>query len=228
MKDAKGRLYVINSEDPSKHYTVQSGSHQNGTFCEECDNVGLGKLERYASNNLYHKAYFKNGEAFKTVPVRNGMEIIQCEQLEYNPYKLFLLSLLWRASISTEAVFANFKLSADEEEFLRKSIYEEAVVDEMAFPCILITSEGVDPDENFIAVDPFKPGMVKFYINSFVYTYYLTENKKDEMTRQLAIGMDHQMGIMKVPVAQWNQVKASNIEAALAPTRGTRTQDPGQ
>jgi hypothetical protein len=89
MKDDKGRLYVINSEDPTKHHTVQSGSHQPGIFCAECDNVRLGRLERYASNSLYKKPYFKDSEEFQTRVVRKGMELIECEQLYYNQFKLF-------------------------------------------------------------------------------------------------------------------------------------------
>jgi hypothetical protein len=176
-------------------------------------------LERYASNHLYRKPYFENGDEFKLVTVQGGIHVIECQHLEYNPYKLFLLSLLWRASISTEAVFANFKLSAEEEEFLRVCLYDECVVDEMAFPCVLITAEGVDPDENFIAVDPFREGMVKFYINGFSYTFYLTENKKDETVTQLAIGMDNKMGIMKISKAQWGQIRLSIVEGALAASR---------
>jgi hypothetical protein len=72
----------------------------------------------------------------------------------------------------------------------------------MVFPCVLLTSDGFDLDENFIAIYAFKPGIVKFYINAFVYTFYLAENKKDETNRQLTIGMDHKMGILKVAAAQ--------------------------
>jgi hypothetical protein len=125
-------------------------------------------------------------------------------------------------SISTEDVFANFKLSDVEEEFIRAGLYKGTVFDESVFPCIMITTEGVGPDQNFIAVDPFRPGLVKFYINSFAYTFYLAENKKDEMVRHLAIGMDDKMRIMKVPVEQWNQVRDGIIEATLAPTKNKR------
>ncbi|WP_374950140.1 hypothetical protein [Mucilaginibacter sp.] len=216
MYDDKGRLYVINSSEPAKHRTVQSGSYEQHIFCSDCDNVRIGQLERYASNNLYRKPYLEENAAFKQISVPGGIQVIHCEDLNYNQFKLFLLSLLWRASISTEAVFENFKLGEDEEEFLRASIYEKAVVDEMAFPCVLLTSGGAALDENFIAVDAFKTGLVKFYINAFVYTFYLAENKKDETTRQLAIGMDQKMGIMKVSIAQWNLIRNSIIEATIA------------
>jgi hypothetical protein len=216
MYDDKDRLYVINSSEPAKHRTVQSGSYEQYIFCAECDNVRIGQLERYASNNLYRKPYLEDNEEFKQINVPGGIQVIHCENLDYSQFKLFLLSLLWRASISTEAVFENFKLGADEEEFLRASIYEEAVVDEMAYPCVLLTSGGATLDENFIAVDAFKAGLVKFYINAFVYTFYLAENKKDETTRQLAIGMDQKMGIMKVSPAQWNQIRDSIIDATIA------------
>lgn len=214
----KGRLYVLNSEDPTRHHTVQSGSYQQYIFCKECDNVRLGSLERYASNYLYNKPYLENGEDFQLIPVPGGIHVIECKHLDYNQYKLFLLSLLWRASISTESLFENFKLTLEEEEFLRESIYKKDVVDEMAFPCVLMTSDVANLDENFIAVDPTRPGIVKFYINAFVYTFYLAENKKDETTRQLGIGMDHKMGIMKVSAEQWNQIRSSIIEATIAPS----------
>ncbi|MES2113197.1 MAG: hypothetical protein V4577_30885 [Bacteroidota bacterium] len=216
MYDEKGRLYVINSQDLTKHRTVQSGSHQQYIFCSECDNVRIGQLERYASNHLYRKPYLEDGDDFKQINVPGGIQVIHCEHLDYNQFKLFLLSLLWRASISTESVFENFKLSCEEEEFLRECIYDQAVVDEMVFPSVLLTSSGATLDENFIAVDASRPGMVKFYINSFVYTFYLSENKKDETTRQLAIGMDHKMGIMKVSRAQWNEIRTSIINATIS------------
>jgi hypothetical protein len=52
----------------------------------------------------------------------------------------------WRESISTEAAFENFKLPAKGDEFLRQSIYELAVVNEMVFPCVLLTSNGDKKD----------------------------------------------------------------------------------
>lgn len=57
MKDDKGRLYVINSQDPAKDHTAQSGSYEQFIFCSDWDNVRLGRLERYASNHLYKKPY---------------------------------------------------------------------------------------------------------------------------------------------------------------------------
>lgn len=219
MHDDKGRLYVINSEMPHSHKKVQSGSYQQYIFCAECDNVILGRLERYASINLFRKHYLEDNADFKQINTPDGISVIECESLDYNQFKLFLLSLLWRASISTEPIFENFKLSAEEEEFLRVSIHESAVVDEMAFPCLLLTSNVADLDENFIAVDPFKPGLVKFYINAFVYTFYLAENKKDEATHMLSIGMDHKMGILKVPAKQWAQIRESVVQAAASASK---------
>lgn len=215
MEDDKGRFYVINSDNPYKHKTVQSGAYERGIFCAECDNVRLGKLERYASNNLFRKAYLVEGIEFKQVAIQGGLQVIHCENVDYVQFKLFLLSLLWRASISTEHLFENFKLSEGEEEFLRKSIYDQAVVAEETFPCILLTSTAADLDKNFIAIDPFNPDMVKFYINAFVYTFYLTDVKKDETTKVLSIGMDKKMGIMKISPAQWNKILESVIEGAV-------------
>jgi len=221
MYDAKGRLYVLNSADLTKHQTVQSGSHQSGIFCSQCDNVALGKLERYASNYLFRKPYLAEGPEFKQVKVARDMDLIYCQKLDYNQFKRFLLSLLWRASISKEALFENFKLSEEQEEFLRECIYSEAVVDEAIFPCVMMTAEVPEQDENFIAIDATKPELIKFYINSFVYTYYLDGNE-NEMVRQLAIGMDKKMGILRASKEQWQQIRDSIINGTIAHSKNPK------
>jgi hypothetical protein len=215
MHDDKGRLYVINSQRPQNHLTVQSGSYQQYIFCAKCDNEILGNLERYASNNLYRKNYLESNEDFEQIYIQEDMSIIRCHSLGYKNFKLFLLSLLWRASISTEAVFGNFKLSDELNEFLREAIFTDAIVDDAALPCVLLTAAGIDPEESFIAVDATRPGFIKFYINAFVYTFYWEPNKKDATTRMLSIGMDHPMDMMKVPIERWNEIRQSIIDATV-------------
>src|ERR1700739_2052625 len=78
MHDEKGRLYVINSQRPNNHHTVQPGAYQQYIFCATCDNEILGKLERYASNSLFRKPYLENNEDFEQITIPAGEVVIHC------------------------------------------------------------------------------------------------------------------------------------------------------
>lgn len=212
--DEKGRMKVVSSDRPYRPGTAQSGAHEAYMLCASCDNEILGSLERYASNHLYNRPYLKESNDFKQINIEQDSSIIECHNLEYKKFKLFLLSLLWRASIADEGMFVNFKLSEEEEEFLRSAIYEDAIVSEAVFPCILLTCENRDVETDFVGVDPFNAGMVKFYINEFVYTFLLKPEKIDDTTMQLTVKMDNMMTIMKVTSEKWNVIRLSIAAAA--------------
>jgi hypothetical protein len=203
MPDEKGRMYVLSSDRPFKPKIAQSGSHEQYIFCADCDNHILGQLERSACNYLYNKPFKTSSPDFRHIKVGPDATLIQCNAIPYKEFKLFLLSLLWRASISAEALFGNFKLSAKVEEFLRSAIYEDAVVDESALPCIVGSCISNEVETDFVAVDPFRKGMVKFYINEFLYTF--CPESWDETTGQLALGMDDPMRIMAFSPQRWQE-----------------------
>jgi hypothetical protein len=215
MSDEKGRMYVLSSERPLKPKVAQSGSHEKYIFCADCDNRILGQLEGFASNQLYNKPFKISSVDFGHIKVGPDAVIIQCNDIAYKEFKLFLFSLLWRASISTEPLFENFKLPAGEEEFLRSAIYEGAVVDESAFPCIVAACISNEVETDFVAVDPFKKGIVKFYVNEFLYTFYLEQNSWDETTTHLAIGMDDPMRIMAFSPQRWLEIRKTIVSAAV-------------
>lgn len=135
----KGQMSVINSDHPYQRKTAQSGAHERYVLCASCDNEVLGSLERYASNYLYRQPFLTNTVDFKQIHLKLDISAIECLNINYNKFKLFLLSLLWRASIADEGMFGNFKLHTDAEEFLRKAIKEDHVVNEAVFPCVLLT-----------------------------------------------------------------------------------------
>lgn len=173
IPNAKGQINVINSDHPYQRKTAQSGAHEKFILCASCDNEVLGTLERYASNHLYHQPFLKDSKEFRQVLLKGDIGAIECCNIDYLQFKLFLLSLLWRASVSEEGLFINFKLSQEAEEFVRKAIYEQYVVNEAVFPCILLTCGSENVETDYVGVDATKPGLVKFYINEFAYTFYL-------------------------------------------------------
>ncbi len=60
-------------------------------LCADCDNRRMGGLERYFSQYWYHK---------KSLPDKIPESGVSLADIDYRQFKLFLLSLVWRASVS--------------------------------------------------------------------------------------------------------------------------------
>ncbi|GAA4919970.1 hypothetical protein [Mucilaginibacter defluvii] len=215
IPNEKGQIHVVNSDYPYQRKTVQSGAHERYILCATCDNEVLGSLERYASNALYRQPYLKESKDFKHLHLKADIGAVECLNVNYHKFKLFLLSLLWRASIADDGLFVNFKLPPDAAEFVRRAIYEDDVVDETVFPCILLTCDTAKVQTDYVGVDASKQGIVKFYINEFAYTFYLDPKRIDDEVMFFTIKMDQPMRIMKVSKRTWYQIRFS-IAAALA------------
>lgn len=110
-KTMKNRFYKIGSKTDE---IVQDGPKEY-LLCDVCEQK-IGRYEKY-----YKEAVHLS---------RHGIEIIQDNRiavignLNYRKIKLFLLSVLWRMSISSLSQFTNVSL-ANDEEIIRKLILEE-------------------------------------------------------------------------------------------------------
>ncbi|WP_179377361.1 hypothetical protein [Winogradskyella wichelsiae] len=130
----------VNNESKSKK--IQTGDFDKNILCEDCDNKILGaNYEKYAKQSMYGKnidpkiaPICKN---YKTV--NDDLEYTICKNINYGKMKLFLLSILWRASITDRKQFRNVQLGDKHEEKIRKLIYENITPKESEYP-IMMTS----------------------------------------------------------------------------------------
>ena len=93
-----------------------SGEYEGGILCKDCDGKVIKNYEDYAKLFLYGKKlgkqllyHFPPGE----VVLRN---------IDYAKLKLFFLSVLWRASISTRPFFKEIEIADNLKEELREMI----------------------------------------------------------------------------------------------------------
>jgi hypothetical protein len=208
--DDKNRINVISSETPNVKAKVQNGAYEQYILCSDCDNNILSKLERYANNHLYSQPYREDNDKFEQITNIHGINVIRCKHLDFSGYKLFLESLLWRASVSTHGLFQNFKLSNEQEEMLRNSIYSSTPLEVDDFLCMITThpdNEQVETD--LVFVNDTKPNKVSFFINQFIYLFYLDKNLVDEALKEVAINKNNSMGIAKLPNGEWAKIRAS-------------------
>ncbi len=62
-------------------------------------------------------------------------DCIVLQNLDYKKFKLFLLSLLWRMSVTTLGFFANVSLGQKHEEKIRKALLDEDPLQPEDYPC---------------------------------------------------------------------------------------------
>jgi hypothetical protein len=219
IPDEKNRMFQLSSETPGKIKTAQSGAYEEYILCKECDNNLLSKYERYASNNFYRLDYRSDNENFKQIVNENGVALIQCNNLVYKDFKIFLISLLWRVSISSHALFSNFKLDPESEEFLRQSIINEEPPNFLEFSCVMLTYQNEESvEKDLVAIKSTSQDKVTFYINEFIYTFYLDSSSLDGVVNMVTLNLSNQMAVMKAPNNSWAEIRKSIFDTLAKKT----------
>lgn len=125
--------------DQNKIRRKQKEDFDPNILCEDCDNRVLGGIEKYAEQSMYgenlNSTFAPRCKNYKN-PV-DGSEASICTNIDYRKFKLFLLSILWRASISTRPVFKDVSLGPKHEEIIRKMILEGHAPSENEYPIIM-------------------------------------------------------------------------------------------
>jgi len=208
--DDKNRINIISSAAPFQKKKAQTGAYEEYILCADCDNNLLSKLERYANNYFYSQPYRTNNDSFEQVTNVHGINVIRCKNIDYKQFKLFLQSLVWRASVSTHELFENFKLSNQQEEQLRSSLINSTPLDEDDFACLILTHHDIENAEtDLVFINPTKPKKPSFFINQFIYLFHLDKADADETVREIALNKKNEMGVTKLPNGEWTNIRAS-------------------
>ena len=182
LYDEKHRLRYFSIEDlisgkpPS---LPQSGVHEGGLLCKDCDNRRLGQhLEDYAKKAIYGGGQLLAEECPDCIKYTNdaGELFAICENLSYTKYKLFLLSILWRASVSTNPFFNKINLG-QHEEVLREMIFNNDAKNFNDYPVFVFTSASDTEFSHDMIIEPRQvigsDGMETccFIIGGFIYIF---------------------------------------------------------
>ena len=128
--DKNGR-FIESSTDAtiSERTTQKQLKHE--LLCCDCEQK-IGRWENYARDLLYNKS--SKPQVYDIARVFSGVD--------YKKFKLFQLSLLWRASVSTLPFFENVQLSSSpHEENIRMMLLEEQPGKYYEYGCILVFSQ---------------------------------------------------------------------------------------
>ena len=126
MYDEKHRYNVL-SLAPERRERIEQKGAREPLLCRACEQK-FAKLERYASLVIRGGAPGMNGQ-------RNG-SIVSVAGIDYTQFKLFQLSLLWRAGVAKGRYFERVALGPHEE-LLRAMLHEGNPGPFDLYPCIL-------------------------------------------------------------------------------------------
>lgn len=216
IEDEKKRMFVVSSDSFKTPKTVQSGAYEEYILCSECDNNTLSKLERYANNYFYSKPYWLDNSDFEQITNVHGIQVIRCKNIAYDKFKLFLESLIWRASISSHALFADFKLTATQEETLRYSICSCEPLDEKDFACMMFTHQNREEAKaDLVFINSYKPEKISFYLNQFIYLFYINKADVNEGISEIVLSRRNEMGIPKLQTGDWLRLRDSVVNGIV-------------
>jgi len=199
--DKKNRMHMIQRK---KGAFQQIGYRQSGEFdkfilCHNCDNKVLGKLERYASLILY--GVYPKILKHRVGP--DGIKYTYCAEIDYAQFKLFLLSVLWRASISERPLFSEVRLGPHEER-IRQMLLKEDPGDRLIYPCLIMTylhQKGYPRD---VVAQPSRSrinsGYVyKFLIGGMIYVFFISKHIIPGELKDVFINPKGEMKIIHSP-----------------------------
>jgi len=136
-------------------------------LCEPCEQH-LSKFEHYAAAVL-------NGNLPIRAASSNGRDIL-ISGIDYRLFKLFLLSILWRASVSKQEFFKLVRLGPHEET-IRRMIIEERPGAASDYGCSVVFSslDGEDLADTMFNPEPMRwegRRFFKFFFASAMWIFY--------------------------------------------------------
>jgi len=129
---SNNKLIYLNFKKLQVRYNSE---YEGNILCQGCEGKILGKLDCYAAELINgNKTVFH----LKQINGQKCLVLENSSNYDYSKFKLFLLSLLWRTSISSRPFFKTIKLQPQVEEDLRLMILNNKPGKPRKYPCLII------------------------------------------------------------------------------------------
>ena len=147
LYDGKHRFNVLALDEDQKRRYEQKGIREK-LLCDKCE----GQISKYED---HVRRVFYGGTG---IYITNGNPL-KLEGIDYNLFKLFQLSILWRAAVSNHDFFGNISLGPHEK-VIHKMIQDEKPGTYLDYPCLtfMILMGKTDVMDAFI----YPPQMIRF------------------------------------------------------------------
>lgn len=175
-----------------KKKLLPTGYYDSDILCEDCDNKILGNLESYASIVIWGgKGNPDNYPKYEGKINQLNQKFLHVTNIDYTKFKLFLLSIIWKASISKNKIFNSVSLG-DHEESIRKMIIENnpSSNEDYQVGMFLLTKNNRRPTKliaNPICIKKDKCLIYHFLINGLIFNYKIQGETDKELYDQISI-----------------------------------------
>jgi hypothetical protein len=184
-KDFEDKYLVsIKSIDANKKHLNKKrspiGEYEGGILCDDCEKLFH---ENYVSILMYNETFTDKSAKSHLFKTPDGVEFIRFSNVEYSQYKLFLLSLLWKASVSSRPAYKQVQLSFEHEEKIRKMIIENNAGQIYDYPIRFFTYlREVNTPKDYIMVERINGTNYESYlfiICGMLYEFFITTTERD-------------------------------------------------
>lgn len=167
-----------------------TGEYEGGILCAECENQVLSHFESYGCEFFYSMEIpIERAPKCQNYITKEGQKFSECTNVNYTKLKLFLLSIIWRASISSRDFFSEVDLGEHEEK-IRQMILSGEAREKSDYPIMMahfIKSKTIPSDITIQPIMIKKEGLLQFMIviNGMIFIFHIegeTENIFDEFT----------------------------------------------
>lgn len=192
--DEKHRAIKVTSTKGEKESYIQKGEREY-LLCRDCE-ILFSKHESYSAHII------------KSLPTlhrdRTGKSLVT-PKVDYKQFKLFQMSILWRASISESQLFASVNLGKQEER-LRKMLHDSKPGMSHNFGCLMVIIQNTKRLKHIIWT-PVKDDIegkicYRFQTGELFWYFFLTSFPKKHPVRELFLSED---GTLPVLIAPWKE-----------------------
>jgi hypothetical protein len=176
--DEKHKLHMLSTDPKKKNKWEQKGLREY-LLCDDCEQLFH---ETYIRELFYGSQKVWTTDHWKTEDL-NGKSFIRIDNVDYKKFKIFQLSVLWRASIASGDFFKTVSVGTKHENILKQKLLSQNPGEPDDYGCYLfcITSEGGYAVGFIASVDSFRiqgHRCYRFVFGGFAWLYVVSGHKK--------------------------------------------------
>ena len=193
--------------------TIQKGLREY-LFCQECE-TKLSRYEGYAAKLVKDISNSKSN---------NGEKYLRLEHIDYLRFKLFQLSILWRASIAKGVAFTQVSLGPHEE-IIRSMLNDENPGKSTDYGCLMMMMPNTEVLHQILVSPvrviprPFGHTAYKFMTGNITWLFFVTSHRINNQVHELFL---QETGLLKIYLASDEKAVLINLAKDFAPLRDLR------
>lgn len=178
-----------------------SGEYDGNILCQYCDGVVIKRYEDYAKKIIWGGQKLSPDETF-SLSFPPGEVVVG--NIDYEKLKLFFLSILWRAAISTRPFFKEVNLEKWKLEELRKMILSGDPKENLDWLMLFMLDCGKDPKLKQYIVQPVRgrDAIFVFTFPALLVVYCLDASLITTELKKYSIFKNGELRLMKLSCSQ--------------------------